>query len=292
LGVAGAGAANVAVPVDDLRPRAKDLQITLDAVDDIRFCEMLFDKWMTEFDNVTSDSNKPHERVQTLRFYLWRLKEQAGLCSNTTNEILGRHILFASLMARRIDDASKSQYNLKYGGSETTKVAKDINRASRLLSTNVTQMTNVLNLFVSALEDVQVAMKIERSLAEHILRWLESLFKTIADIIATSAFPVSALREAAPKFCTPGPEPREGKESESLDSVIIFLKEIVPNEAQNAQKILERFDEALYIKGLESRMRAGQRVTLHGPDPAAVAKEWRDVAEKYQSAFERKRLYS
>ena len=232
-------------------------------------------------------------------------------------------------MARRIDDASKSQYSLKYGGSETTKVAKDINRASRLLSTNVTQMTNVLNLFVSALEDVQVAMKTERSLAEHILRWQESLFKTIGDIFATvcpsifplppstepkrqkCAFPVSALREAAPKFCTPVPgafleqiilpcknisdrlfdaEPREGKESESLDSVIIFLKEIVPNEAQNAQKILERFDEALYIKGLESRMRAGQRVTLHGPDPAAVAKEWRDVAEKYQSSFERKRL--
>ena len=49
-GVAVAGAANVAVPVDDLRPRVKNVQITLDAVDDIRFCEKLFDKWMTELD--------------------------------------------------------------------------------------------------------------------------------------------------------------------------------------------------------------------------------------------------
>ena len=36
-------------------------------------------------------------------------------------------------------------------------------------------------------------------------------------------------------------------------------------------------------------MRAGQRVTLHGPDPAAVVEECRDVAEQYQSAFERKK---
>jgi hypothetical protein len=33
-------------------------------------------------------------------------------------------------------------------------------------------------------------------------------------------------------------------------------------------------------------MKWGQRVTLHGPDPAAVAKEWRDLAKQYQSAFE------
>jgi hypothetical protein len=38
------------VPVDDLRPRAKDVQLTLDAVEDIRFCEKLFDKWMSELD--------------------------------------------------------------------------------------------------------------------------------------------------------------------------------------------------------------------------------------------------
>ena len=33
-------------------------------------------------------------------------------------------------------------------------------------------------------------------------------------------------------------------------------------------------------------MRAGQRVILYGSDAAAVAEEWRDVAEQYQSAFE------
>jgi hypothetical protein len=55
LGVAVAGAANVAVPVDDLRPRAKDVQITLDAVDDIRFCENLFDKWMAELDKCVAN---------------------------------------------------------------------------------------------------------------------------------------------------------------------------------------------------------------------------------------------
>jgi hypothetical protein len=37
--------------------------------------------------------------------------------------------------------------------------------------------------------------------------------------------------------------------------------------------------------GLERQMRAGRRVTLYGPDPAAVAKEWRDLAKKYQSVL-------
>ena len=46
---------DVAVPVDDLRPRAKNVQITLDAVDDIRFCEKLFDKWMTELDKCVAN---------------------------------------------------------------------------------------------------------------------------------------------------------------------------------------------------------------------------------------------
>jgi hypothetical protein len=125
-------------------------------------------------------------------------------------------------MAQRIDDASKSQNNLKYGGPETTKLAKDINSASRSLSTNVTQMTYGLNLFVSALENVQVAVKTERSLSELILRWLKALLKAVASVLATAcppisplpsaapkkqqpAFPISALIEAAAKFCTADP---------------------------------------------------------------------------------------
>jgi hypothetical protein len=142
------------------------------------------------------------------------------LCSDTTNEILQRHVLFASLMAQRIDDASKSQYNLKYDGPETTKLAKDINKASRSLSTNVTQMTNDLDSFVSALEKAQVTVEKGRSLAERILRWLKTLFKAIARIFATlspsisesllhhpdprirgCAFAVTALGQAASVFC-------------------------------------------------------------------------------------------
>jgi hypothetical protein len=116
-------------------------------------------------------------------------------------------------MAQRIDDASKSQYNLKFDGPETKKLTKDINRASRSLSTYVTQIIYDLDLFVSALEDIQVAVKTEQSLAEHTLRWLKSLLKAVTGILATAcppvfpvspsaAFPISALREAAAKFCT------------------------------------------------------------------------------------------
>ena len=78
--------------------------------------------------------------------------------------------------------------------------------------------------------------------------------------------------------------------ADSLDSVILFLKEIVPNEARNAQKKLERFEEALDIIGLESEMSTGRRVTLYGSDPGAIAEEWREVARQYQTALERKKL--
>ena len=37
--------------------------------------------------------------------------------------------------------------------------------------------------------------------------------------------------------------------------------------------------------GLESRMRSGRRVTLFGPDPAAVAEEWRNLSKQYQSVL-------
>jgi hypothetical protein len=222
------------------------------------------------------------------------------LCSNTANEILQFHAQFASLMARRIDDASNSQCILKYDGSETKRLARDISKASRSLSTNVTMMKGSLDSLVSTLEGVQVALKKGRSQEQQSLRSLKSLFKAIAILTTVSPhisalppsaeprrqksiFPDSTLKEAAVKFLNV--EPQDGKEYESLDSVILFFKEIIPNEARNTEKKLERFDEALYIKGLESRMKAGVRVTLYGQDPAAVAEEWRGVAEKYQSAF-------
>ena len=36
---------------------------------------------------------------------------------------------------------------------------------------------------------------------------------------------------------------------------------------------------------LERHMREGRRVTIYGPNPAAIAKEWRNVAEQYQSVL-------
>lgn len=270
---------------------------------------------------MSGSPKKPDEREELLRFYLGLLKEDAKKCSNATNAILQCHVQFAFLMAQRIDDASES-YNLKYDNSETTRLASDISDTADLLSTNVSRMKDNLNSFVSDLEEVQVIVKKEPSLGEQILGWLKSLSKAIARILATlcppistillhsadskvkmSACAVSTLGKAAATFCTPDPgallehitprerrddrlfdaEPQEGNESESLDSVILFLKKIVPREAQNAQNKLERFDEALDIMGLERHMREGRRVTLYGPGPAAVAEKWRDVAKKYQS---------
>jgi hypothetical protein len=71
-----------------------------------------------------------------------------------------------------------------------------------------------LNLFVSALENIQVAVENERSLAEHkaISGILSTVFPPISPLPPSaepkrqkSAFPVSTLRDAAAKFCTAGP---------------------------------------------------------------------------------------
>ncbi|KAI0273902.1 hypothetical protein BGY98DRAFT_109179 [Russula aff. rugulosa BPL654] len=294
----------VSVPVEDLRPRPTYPQITSAAANDIRFCEMLFNQWMTELDKASS--KKPDNREKELRFYLGLLKEDARSCSNTINTILQLHVRFASLMAQQIDDTfksqwndndtSKSQYNLKYDVSETTRITNDIREASRSLSVNVTDMTFNLDSFVSALEEVQVAVK-EQSLAEKFLGWLKYLLKAVVSIVAAVCSPiatllsrvgpksryltsaVSTLRRAANEFCRVDPE----NESESLDSVILFLKKIVPREVQNAREKLKEFDGALDIMGLESHMMPGGLVTLYGPDLAAVAEEWRDQAKQYQS---------
>jgi hypothetical protein len=73
------------------------------------------------------------------------------------------------------------------------------------------------------------------------------------------------------------------KESEGIESVLRFLKETVPKEAQTAQKRLARFDEALVVMGLEARMKTGRRVALRGHDSAAIAQEWANIAKQYQS---------
>jgi hypothetical protein len=76
-----------------------------------------------------------------------------------------------------------------------------------------------------------------------------------------------------------------GSESESIESVIRFLKDVVPKEAQTAQKSLARFDEALFVMGLEVQMKTGRRVALRGPNSnlSEVAEEWRKIAKQYQS---------
>ena len=165
-------------------------------------------------------SEKPDEREQELRLYLELLKEHAGHCSNEANKILRYHIRFASLMAQRMDNASKSQCNLKYDGSETTKVANDISEAADSLSTYVQMMNDNLGGFVSVLEEVQVTVKKEPSLGERILGWLKYLFQAIVRILATvcsSIFtstsspepnkrtPTSTLEKGAATFCTVSP---------------------------------------------------------------------------------------
>ena len=95
-------------------------------------------------------------------------------------------------MAQRIDNASKSQYNLKYDDSETTRIALNIEKASRSLSIFVSRMKDNLKSFVSALEEVQVAVK-EQSLAEKFLGWLKYLLKVIVSIVAAVCSPVSSL---------------------------------------------------------------------------------------------------
>ncbi|KAH9996306.1 hypothetical protein BJV77DRAFT_1065925 [Russula vinacea] len=168
-------------------------------------------------------------------------------------------------MAGRIDSASKSWIKgFKCDGSETTRLASDINRASLDLSLYVTRMKENLNSFVSTLENIEVSARKERqTLAGWILGWLKSLFKALARIfVSLGTFISPFLRSVAPgtcgiapaestlgkgavAFCGAGSELQDGNEPESLESVLLFLKEIVPGEAQNAQKRLERFDEAL-----------------------------------------------
>jgi hypothetical protein len=145
-----------------------------------------------------------------LRFYLECLKKYAGLCSNATNEILGCHVRFASLMAQRIDGASESQNNLRYDYSETTRLANGISAAADELSTYVTKTIDNLNSFVSVLEEVQVTVK-KGSLVEsvkNILRWIWGWLKYLAEAIARipsakprGEIPLSTLEEGAARYC-------------------------------------------------------------------------------------------
>jgi hypothetical protein len=67
--------------------------------------------------------------------------------------------------------------------------------------------------------------------------------------------------------------------------MILFLKQIVPREAQKAQTRLGRFEDALSVIGIEACMKAGRRLTLSRPVPVDVAVAWHEVAKRYQLAL-------
>ncbi|KAN0139262.1 hypothetical protein V8E53_002763 [Lactarius tabidus] len=288
----------VGVPIDQLSPDSSYVQLILGAVYDIRICQEIFDGWAAQLDKLSSEKFEERERV--LRHHLSLLREDVGWCSRATDQILLCHAQFAYLMARRIDRASRSWLKgLKYG-QDTTRLANDINKASRALSQHVAQMQENLKSFVSALEKMEVR---KNSMARRILGWLKLLFNALASIFALGSFvspflnsvgpgvglilPVaSALWKAAAEFCgAAASEIGAGSESESIESVIRFLKDVVPKEAQTAQKSLARFDEALFVMGLEVQMKTGRRVALRGPNSnlSEVAEEWRKIAKQYQS---------
>ena len=187
-------------------------------------------------------------------------------------------------MAQWIDDASKSESmcNLKYDVSETTRIANDISKASRSLSIFVSRMKDNLKSFVSALEEVQVAVK-EQSLAEKFLGWLKYLLKAIVSIVAALVAAVCSPISSLLSRVEPNPQYLASAISTLGKAAALFLKKIVPREVTNAEEKLKEFDEALYIMGLESHMMPGGWLALYGPNLGAVAKEWRDQVKQYQS---------
>jgi hypothetical protein len=99
-------------------------------------------------------------------------------------------------------------------------------------------------------------------------------FKAIANILAASRL----FDE----------EPKDGKVSESFDSVISFLKGTIPNEAEAVQEKLKLSDEAIKIM---ERIRTVEQVALRDSNASAMAEEWRDVANQYQAALGRRKLF-
>ena len=166
--------APLGVSAEELRPDAAYVGQVLTAVYDIRFCENIFDGWMAEInrfaaarlfslltqlndndgDYYSVSIKKLDNREPTLRFYLDELRDDASRCSIAANSILQCHAQFAYLMARRMNDASKSWFKyLPCDDVVTTRLADDINNASRNLSFHVKRMKDNLSSFVSTLED-------------------------------------------------------------------------------------------------------------------------------------------
>jgi len=266
------------------------------AAKDIRLCEEIFDGWATHLDKVRGE--KPDKREREVRHYIVCLRQDAGQCSETTDKILWCHAQFASLMAQQIDGATKS----KPKALEDTKVlANYISTASRSLSQNIAKMNSDLELFVSYLEKMKVKEE-KKSILRRILGWLKLFFKALAGIFALGtciapflktvapgvdliAPAASALSIAAAELCQMAAESLEAKEALSTESVLLFLKNTVPKETRAAQESLARFDATLLLMKLEKNMTRGRLLAFSRPGSAAIAQEWRDVANRYQSVL-------
>jgi len=269
------------------------------AAKDIRLCEEIFDGWATHLDKVRGE--RPDERERDVRHYIVCLRQDASQCSETTDKILWCHAQFARLMAREIDGATKSGPKALDCGMDTKGLANYISAASRSLSQNIAKMNSDLESFVSYLKKMQVKEE-KKSMARRILGWLKLFFKALAGIFAlgTCIAPLlktvapgvdliapaaSALSLAAAELCQMADESLEAREAQSIESVLLFLKNTVPKEARAAQESLARFDAALLLMTLEENMTRGRLLAFSRPDSAAIAQEWRDVANRYQSAL-------
>ena len=259
---------------------------------------------------------KPDERERDVRRYLGWLKESARQCSEDTDKILRCHACFAGLMVLQIDGASTSRPKGLDPSIGPSGLATVIATASRSLSQNVVKMQSDLESFVSYLKKMQVKKK---SMARRILGWLKLLFDALAVIFplgssvaplfhsvppalhvispVASAFFIAAAKlseKAAGTFLGmpirinerstfSDVEQLKPKDPEKLESVLRFLKNTVPKEAREAQQTLALSDAALVSMGLEEHMTTGRLLALPRLDSAAIAQEWRDVAERYLS---------
>jgi hypothetical protein len=154
---------------------------------------------------ISSESKGSDGREKELRVYLELLKENSVQCSDGINEILELHVQFASLMAKRMNNASNSESKLEYC-PETTVISEKIDDASNSLSIHVLKMQEHLLSLVSVLEEIQVAVKAQ-SLTEKLLGWLKYLLKLIVSVVAKVCFALSSLVsrvEPNPKYLSYG----------------------------------------------------------------------------------------
>ena len=81
------------------------------------------------------------------------------------------------------------------------------------------------------------------------------------------------------------PESLEAREPQTIESVLLFLKKTVPDEAQEAKRTLARFDAGLVFMGMEEHMTTGRHLASFRLDSADIVQEWRYAAIRYQSTL-------